>query len=146
MSKSVDLFSVRMRVSLSRPPVELICQAMDLNGEKVLWVDGMTMDTPILLPIASVNGCIEYRGTFRDFLTLHMGEAGLILSSSAGQHSPTIIARAVRCMTYDKKLTAEDALHLVIEEALDILDADSGDAEVFFRNSPEAQAAIASRY
>lgn len=146
MSKSVDLFSVRMRVSVSRPPVNLICQALDLSGEKVLWVDGMTMDTPVLLPIASVNGCIEYQGNFRNFLTLRMGEAGMVLASSAGQYSPTIIARAVNCMTYDRSLSADEALHLVVEEALDILDADSKDAEVFFRNSPAAQAAIANRY
>lgn len=146
MSKSVDLFSVRIRVSVSRPPVNLICQALDLSGEKVLWVDGMTMETPILLPIASVNGCIEYRGDFRNFLSLHMGEAGMVLAAGAGEHSPTIIARAVQCMTHDRKLSAIEALNLVVEEALDILDADAGDAEVFFRNSPAAQAAIGSRY
>ena len=133
MSPSIDLFSVHLRVSISRPRVDLICQSIDVEGEKVLWVDGLTMDSPVLLPIAAVAECIQYRGTFREFLMNDMREASQILAISNGEHSPTIIARAVQLMSRDRKLSAEEALHLVVEEALDIMDADQGDAEVFYR-------------
>lgn len=119
---------------MSTPPVDLICQSIDLDGEKLLWVDGVTMDTPLLLPLAAVAECIQYRGTFREFLMSNMMIAGQVLGASNGQHSPTVVARAVQLMAREKSLSAQDALHLVMEEALDLLDADNGDAEIFFRN------------
>lgn len=145
MLPSIELFSVHIRLSIVRPPVDLICQSLDLEGEKVLWVDGLTMDTPVLLPLASVAECIEYRGTFRNFLMDNMAAAGAVLSESAGQHSPTIIARAIDCMSRDPNLPAFEALRLVEEEALDILDADQGDAEVFFRQFETSSAVAATR-
>lgn len=144
MSPGIDLFSVHIRISVSRPPVDLLCQTLDVNKEKVLWVDGMTMEVPMLLPIASVVECIEYRGTFRDFLTLHMREATEVLQASGGQHSPTLIARAVQLMSRDRNLSGYEALNLVVDEALDMLDADRGDAEIFYRQAQSVPVSIAS--
>ena len=134
MSMNIELFAVQVRVCVSRPAVVLLCQAMDLSGEKVLWIDGMNMETPVLLPIASVKGGIEYRGTFRDFLALHLDQAVQVLQAARGGHSPTVLARAVHYMLHDRNLGAHEALTMVVEQARDILDADTGDADVFFKN------------
>jgi hypothetical protein len=131
----IYLFSAHFRPSISRPPVDILCQAVDVKGEKLLWADGLMVDHPILVPISAV-GKVSYKGTFRDFMRQHMTHAMYVLEVSQGQHSPTMLARAVQCMSRDPSLSADEALDLVVEEALDLIDVDSMDRGAFLTASP----------
>lgn len=126
----LQLFSAHFRPSIARPAVDLICQAIDVNGEKLLWVDGYMIDHPILVPISSV-GAVAYKGTFNSFMRENISAAQQVLVASNGQHSPTLLARAVSYMTLDPMLSAEEALDHVVEEALDLIDVDNGDRGAF---------------
>lgn len=137
MTAPIELFSVHIRISVCSPPVDLLCQAVDLDGEKALWVDGITMDMPVLIPIASIAECIEYRGTFRDFVLKNLNEANAVFSVCDEGYSPLIMARVIQRMTLDRTMSAKDALHYVFDQALDVLDSDRTDAEVFYKAQAE---------
>lgn len=126
----LQLFSAHFRPSIARPPVDLICQSIDIKGEKLLWVDGYMIDHPILVPISAV-GAVAYKGTFSAFMREHLSAAQQVLVASQGQHSPTLLARAVSYMTRDPLLSAEEALDQVIEESLDLIDVDNSDRGAF---------------
>lgn len=126
----LQLFSAHFRPSISRPPVDLICQAIDIKGEKLLWVDGYMIDHPILIPISAV-GAVAYKGTFNSFMREHLSASQQVIVASQGQHSPTLLARAVSYMARDPMLSAEEALDQVIEESLDLIDVDNSDRGAF---------------
>lgn len=110
--------------------MDLICQAIDIKGEKLLWVDGYMIDHPILVPISAV-GAVAYKGTFSSFMREHITVAHQVMVASQGQHSPTLLARAVSYMTRDPMMSAEEALDQVMEEALDLIDVDNSDRGSF---------------
>ena len=126
----IHLFAAHFRPSISRPTVDMLCQAIDVGGEKLLWVDGLMFDHPILVPISAV-GKIAYQGTFRQYMTDYMPFSAAVIDASQGQHSPAILARAVQCMVRDPSLSPEEALDLVVEEALDLIDVDNVDRGAF---------------
>lgn len=122
----IQIFSARFRPSVSRPPVEILCQAVDVGSEKLLWVDGLMFDHPILIPISAATGLV-YKATFRELMEANLDRAKAVLDASKGLHSPTVLVRAVAYMHRDPSLSADDAIDLVTEEALDLIDADSRD-------------------
>lgn len=126
----IHLFSAHFRPSISRPAVDILCQAVDIADEKLLWVDGLMVNHPILVPVSAV-GTVSYRGTFRDFMSSNLSCARAVIDASQGQHSPTILARAVSYMTRDPGISAEEAIDLVTEEALDLIDVDGIDRGAF---------------
>lgn len=137
LMSGIHLFSAHYRPSVTRPPVDLLCQAVDIKGEKLLWTDGLMFEHPMLVPISAV-GAVAYRGSFQDFLREHLSLAQEVLDVDKGQSSPTIIARAVLYMSRDPGLSAEEAIDLVKEEALDLIDADALDARAFSVGAKEA--------
>lgn len=136
---SIQLFLVNYRPSLARPPVEVLCQSLDIGREKFVWVDGLMIHTPILAPIASLTRIVPL-GPFREFMAARLDLAKQVLDESQGQHSPGMLARAVLYMEREKGLCAEAALDLAVDEALDIIDADASDSRVFYASAGTAQA------
>ena len=126
---SIQLFSIHYRPSLSWPAVEVVCQAFDVDKEKLLWVDGLMVHHPILIPVSGATR-LKYLGSFRDFMAARIPQAKAVLEVSQGQHSPGMLARAVTYMERERGLSAEAALDLAVDEALDIIDADNGDRAV----------------
>lgn len=127
---SVELFSVLYRPGLIEPPLTLLCQAVDVAGEKFLWLDGINPEDPVMISISAVKH-IEWAGTFKEFMSARMDLAERVVSESLGAHSPTIMARAMLYMSRDTALTASDALSLAEDQALDIVDADNGCSDAF---------------
>lgn len=127
---SIELFNVLYRPGLIEPPLALLCQAVDVAGEKFLWLDGINPEDPVMVSISAVKN-IEWAGTFKEFLSARMDLADRVVTESLGAHSPTIIARAVLYLSRDSALTAADALSMAEDQALDIVDADNGCSDVF---------------
>lgn len=127
---SIELFSVLYRPGLIEPPLMLLCQAVDVAGEKFLWIDGINPEDPVVISISAVKH-IEWAGTFKEFTANRMDLAERVTGESLGSHSPTIMARAILYMSRDVALTAEEALSLAEDQALDIVDADNGCSDAY---------------
>lgn len=123
----IELFSVVYRPSLSDPPIALLCQAVDIEGEKFLWIDGINSEDPVMVSISAVRD-VKWAGSFREFVLARPDIAQAVLAETDGSHSPTALARAMLYMSRDAKLTATEAMELVEEQALDILDSDDAAA------------------
>ncbi|CAM9721668.1 unnamed protein product, partial [Phaeothamnion confervicola] len=106
----------------------LLCQALNIDDEKFLWVDGINPEDPVVVSISSVRE-MQWAGSFKEFVSARPDLADQILSlESAAAHSPTLLARSILYMSRDASLTAADALEMAEEQALDIIEADSESA------------------
>jgi hypothetical protein len=140
----IHMFNVQYRPALDAPPVSLLCQAVDVEGEKMmLWLDGINAEDPVMAPISAMRA-ISYVGTFRDFAAERLDVARRVFDESQGEHAPSILARAMLYMSGDPKMSAHSALELACDQALDIIEADINSARVFSlvsSNEMTAQAA-----
>lgn len=127
---NIELFNVTYRPGLGEPPMVLLCQALDMAGEKFLWVDGINSEDPCLVSISAVRD-IQWVGSFKEFVAARPDLAKDVLQESDGAHSPTIIVRSMLYMSRDSSLTAADALELAVDQALDIVDADGACASAY---------------
>lgn len=127
---SVELFSVVYRPGIIEPPLTLLCQAVDVAGEKFLWIDGINTEDPVMVSIAEVKH-IEWAGTFKEFMSARADLADRVVHESMGAHSAMLLSRAILYMSRDTALTAADALSMVEDQALDILDADDACSDAF---------------
>lgn len=139
---AIELFSVSYRPHAGHPEVQLVCQSVDHDGDRLLWIDGINAEQPVVAPLASVRG-IEFVGTFRDFMGRHIAQASRLLDESGGEHSPTILARATLYMARDPRMSASEALELAVEQGVDLVDADNQSALAFspYMSNPQALAA-----
>jgi len=124
----IELFSVIYRPSLGGAPIALLCQAVDIDGEKFLWIDGINSEDPVLVSISAVRD-VKWAGSFKEFIAARPDIAQLVIAESDGSHSPTALARAMLYMSRDTKLTVQEAMETVEEQAMDILEADDASAE-----------------
>jgi len=136
----IELFNVRYRPHAGEPEIQLLCQSVGAEDDRLLWVDGINAEQPVLVPLANVKG-IEPAGTFREFMAQRLKHAALLFEESQGEHSPTILARAAQIMSLDPRLSAPEALDQAVEQAVDIVDADNMSALAFSRVAPQAMAA-----
>lgn len=134
------LFSVTYRPSPTQPPVSLVCQSFVVNGELLLWIDGVNLEQPVLAPLSAVKQ-IRHLGTFREFAQARLELTRAVLQESQGEHSPALIARAIRYMEADAGLSAHDAIELAYEQALDLIDADNTSALLFTQAAEQLAAA-----
>jgi hypothetical protein len=126
----IELFNVAYRPGLVEPPVLLLCQAFNINGEKFLWLDGINAEDPVMVSISAVRD-IRWAGNFKEFISTRPDLAQQVLQESQGTHSPTILARALLYMSNDPNLTAAQAIEICDEQAMDIIEADNGSADQF---------------
>jgi len=124
----IELFSVIYRPSLGGAPIALLCQAVDIEGEKFLWIDGINSEDPVLVSISAVRD-VKWAGSFKEFIAARPDIAQLVIAESDGSHSPTALARAMLYMSRDPRLTVQEAMETVEEQAMDILEADDASAE-----------------
>lgn len=127
---SIELFNVLYRPGIGQAPIALLCQAVDIAGEKYLWVDGVNADDPVLVSISACSG-ISWAGSFEEFMSERRDLAAQVLAESQGLHSPTILARSILYMSRDEKLTAVEALELSEGQGLDVIDSDEVCAHAF---------------
>lgn len=127
---SIDLFSVQFQPGIGEAPLNLICQALDVDGEKLVWIDGLNPDCPLMAPIAALTK-IEWLGSIGDFMRSRMEISAQVIDYTQGDFSPTIMARAIAAMEADSSLNVEDAVMLVEGQGLDLLDKDSIAASIF---------------
>lgn len=124
----IELFSVIYLPSLGSAPIALLCQAVDIEGEKFLWIDGINSEDPVLVSISAVRN-VKWAGSFKEFIAARPDIAQLVIAESDGSHSPTALARAMLYMSRDPKLTVQEAMETVEEQAMDILEADDASAD-----------------
>lgn len=134
------LFSVTYRPGPAHAPVSLVCQAFTVEGELLLWIDGINLEQPVLVPLSAVKR-IRHLGTFREFAQIRLDAARAVLQESQGEHSPSLLARAMLYMEADSHLTALDALELASDQALDLVDADNMSALMWARTGEQLAAA-----
>ncbi len=103
--------------------MRLLCQGVDIDGEKLLWIDGLDVENPIMIPVSSVRA-LEWSGSFRELMVTDLDIAGRVISEAQGEYSPTIMARMFVYMSRDPDLHPEDALDLAIMQSNDLIDAD----------------------
>jgi hypothetical protein len=132
-----QLFSITYRPAAHREPLQLVCQAHSVGEEVLLWIDGINLEDPVLAPISAVRN-IQALGTFREFAQQRLETARAVLQESQGEHSPGVLARAMLCMEADPRMSAHDALELVYDQALDVIDADNTSALAFRRAQDES--------
>jgi hypothetical protein len=139
----IDLFSVQYRPGLSQPPMSLLCQSVSVEGEQMmLWLDGINVDDPVMAPLSSMRS-ISYVGTFRDYAAANLEVARKVFDESSGEHAPSILARAIQYMVADPTLTANSAIELACDRALDIIEADQNSARLFTFSATSSPTATA---
>lgn len=143
MTMTSNLYSVRFKPSVTRPVIEVLCQAIELGGQQLLWLDGLDLDNPLLLPMSAARSC-ESAGSFHQFILNHYFSARDVLDLAAGQHSVTLLARAIQRCDQTRSLTADEALNQVIQEARDILYFDQTDLETLATASKRALGTIST--
>jgi hypothetical protein len=129
-SMPIELFNVQYSPGLNKPPVNLLCQSIDVDGEKLLWLDGINLEDPVLAPLSAMRH-YSWMGSFKEFAAQRLDEARMVFEVSQGEHTPSILARAMLYLSADPKLNAAEAIELATDQALDILDADSYCASLF---------------
>ena len=142
---SIELFHIQYRPSASTPPMRLLCQGVDVANEKLLWVDGLDVENPIVVPLSSVRA-LEWSGSFRELMTTNLDLAARVISEAQGEYSPTIMARMFVYMSQDPNLQPEDALDLAIMQSNDVIQADNRSRASFQRaamSTPRAMARAA---
>lgn len=96
------------------PPVEVLCQTVVINGASYVWIDGVDVTNPVLLPVQALHG-FRKLGTqsqyFSDEKHATLGEDfdRLIELCVAQQASATLMVRACEIM-HVEGLTAEESL------------------------------------
>jgi hypothetical protein len=139
----IPLFQIAVKPGLREPPVQLICQSLNVGGEMLLWVDGVNAQDPVVIPLSAVDSS-KLLTDFESFMSAHKAIARRVLLAGAGEISPTIAARAVAAMVADPNLEATDALELVNGQALDLLDADAQSAAYFWSKTGPMSVATAA--
>ena len=96
------------------PAVEVICQAVVLNGVAYVWIDGINHHSPLLLPVQAFH---QFRrmGSLRQYLEndkhLDLGDSfdELIDLCMKGNASATVLIRACE-IKHSKNASPEQAL------------------------------------
>jgi len=90
-------------------PFRIEAQAVLVDGEEYLWVDGIDFDDPVLLPIRSARG-LRYLGELGELADQHANQIGeLSITEDLSAVSPTVLLRAARCMV-EEGLPSSEAL------------------------------------
>ncbi|HWS26852.1 MAG TPA: hypothetical protein VN259_09830 [Xanthomonadales bacterium] len=129
---SIELFNIHYRASVGMPPMRLLCQGVDVAGEKLLWVDGLDVANPVVIPLASVRS-LEWAGSFRELMVSDLDLAERVISEAQGEYSPTIMARMFVYMSQDPDLHVEEALDLAIKQSAELIVADENAGASFRR-------------
>lgn len=134
---SIELFNIHYRASASTPAMRLLCQGVDVAGEKLLWVDGLDVENPLVIPLASVRS-LEWAGSFRELMSTDLDLAARVIEEAQGEYSPTIMARMFVYMSQDPAMHPEEALDLAIMQSGDLIQADSMSSASFCRAATNA--------
>ncbi len=140
----IELFNISYRPSASMPTMRLLCQGVDVDGEKLLWVDGLDVENPVVIPLASVRA-LEWTGSFRELMSSDLELAERVISEVQGEYSPTIMARMFVYMSQDPHMHVEDALDHAIRQGNELIYADNRAMESFQRAASNDSSYILAR-
>lgn len=121
--------------SLQCAPVRLIGQVVRQFGEDTLWIDGVDIASPILVPLKHLAS-VQFVGTFESFCADHDREiAELADNCNLGQVSPTVVARAVMSLDDggDTQSSPQEALDSALLFGEFIREMDAMDRRLFHR-------------
>jgi hypothetical protein len=96
------------------PAVEIFSQTIVLNGAAYVWVDGISVNAPILLPIQALHQ-FKRRGTYQEYLAderhlaLDDGFEWLMELCAEKPESATVVIRACEIM-HEEGLPADQAI------------------------------------
>jgi hypothetical protein len=96
------------------PAVEIFSQTVVLNGVAYVWVDGISVNAPILLPIQALHQ-FKRRGTYKEYLeeerhlALDEGFEWLMELCAVKPESATVVIRACEIM-HEEGLPADQAI------------------------------------
>lgn len=96
------------------PPVEVLCQTVVIDGASYVWIDGVDVTNPVLLPVQSLNDFRRLGTQSQYFADEKHAELGddfdrLIELCVAQRASATLMVRACEIM-HAEGLPADEAL------------------------------------
>lgn len=119
--------------STQSAPVRLIGQVVRQFGEDTLWLDGVEITDPILVPIKSL-AAVAFVGTFDDFCYEHAEQIQALASECDLRNmSPTVVARAVMSLDDGEGPTPQEALDSAVLFGEFIREMDAMDRRLFNR-------------
>ena len=141
MAANIELFRVLYQPSLDMTPVPLLCQSFTADEEKLLWIDGINEEEPVLIPLSCTPGAKEWVGSFFEFMDRHHPQCSLVVEAAQGQYAPIILVRAVEIMVQDDRIGAELALEMAYNQGCHLLADDQRNAE-FFRQADRLESGL----
>lgn len=121
--EDIELYRINYTSSNGGPKTALICQGLLVDGETLLWVDGVDHDRPIVVPLAGIPA--TWCGSYSEWLDKNPEFASQIFDIAPGDCSPTLIARCMSLMTVDPSLDADAAFCLCLEQGKDFIKEDA---------------------
>ncbi len=128
---SFELFLVDYQASLQAVSTPLICQVVDVEDEKMLWVDGLSTENPLLVPLSSTVGPKKWLGSFESFVQKHPNEFQALATVAPEGTAPLLLVRAVDMMAHGPSMIASDALEYAYEQAYDLQEQDNANIVLF---------------
>lgn len=126
-----NLYLARIRVNLCVPPRVYLVQEILIDGESMIWVDGVDIADPLLLPKKDVSD-LESIGTFADFLSQNVDAyLGLVQAFPEDSYSPSVMARAILGMKQKPHFTYAEMMSLVLQEGQAIRELERRDRKLF---------------
>lgn len=117
---------------LAIPPLSVLCQVVPVNGAAYAWVDGLSYDNPVLVPVALLRN-VRSVGTLRDFLADPRNESlpefdSFLEIVFEQRVSATVAARALEIMHAEGSDASQSIAHAQ-QMGLLIVDIDAADRQ-----------------
>lgn len=118
MEGHIEFFEITYRGVSGSPAVVLLCQGVTVNEELMLWVDGINLEDPVVVPLAGIPA--QWRGSYADWCDKYPDLSGAILAASPQVPSPVLMVRCMSVMAADPGISAHDALDMCTLQAQEI--------------------------
>ena len=110
--------------------IRLVVQVINLAGEEMMWVDGIDIADPVMVPLSNLSDVREI-GSLSSFMENHQDAiVSLALLEDFSRVSPTLLARAVLNMA-GGAAEPREAMSLARMFSCFIKEADELDRKVF---------------
>ncbi len=110
MQQHIEFFQITYRGVSGSPPVVLICQGVTVNDELMLWVDGVNLEDPVVVPLSGVPA--QSSGSYAEWCEKYPDALSAIVATSPAIPSPVLTVRCMSVMAADPGISAQEALDM----------------------------------